>query len=88
MAFEPAQSKIPMTIGNIRHDITDCVGVDDEGAPLTPTVLFSIQVLDQNGKVMRIETGDEVPHMEQAQIDGQLAFIAAQRTKAVAEILG
>jgi len=80
MSFEPAQSEIPTAIGCIEHRITDYEGK-------TPTVHFSIQVLDQNGNVMRVLTGDEVPHMSQAQIDGQLAFVAAQRAKAVAEIL-
>ena len=81
MAFEPAQPEIPIAIGDISHVITDYV----DGAP---TVHFSIQVLDQNGNVMRVLTGDEVPHMSQAQIDGQFAFITTQRAKAVAEILG
>jgi len=81
MTFEPAVSETPTAIGDISHVITDYV----DGQP---TVHYSIQVLDQNGRVMEVRTGDEVPHMGQVQIDGQLAFIAAQRAKAVAEILG
>ena len=75
MAFEPVQTQIPTSLGDIEHIITDYV--DD-----VPTMTYSIQVLDQDGFVMRVLTGDEVPHLTQAQIDGLLAFAAVQRGKA------
>ena len=88
MTFEPAQPEIPAAIGDMEHVITEYVGLDDEGNPRVPTITYSVQVLDQSGNVMQVLTGDEQPHLTQAQIDGLLAFIAAQRAKAVAEILG
>jgi len=81
MAFDPAQPETLTAIGDIEPVITD-------HADGSKTMHYSIQVLDQNGSVTRVLTGDEQPHLSQAQIDGLLAFAAGQRGKAEAEILG
>jgi hypothetical protein len=47
---------------------------------------FFLQILDQNGEIMRVlpdgqrPQNDEVPHLTQTQINQLLAFMAARRT--------
>lgn len=75
MSFPQQVSRVPTSIGIIWHVIKD-----DPDNP--DGIRYIYQVRDQNGDVMKIEQGDEQPHLTQAQIDGLLAFAAAQRGKA------
>jgi hypothetical protein len=49
-------------------------------------VSYAVRVGYSDGS-QRVLSGDLVPHLSQAQINGLLSFVAAMRTKAVDEIL-
>jgi len=82
MAFDKQQPNTPTTIGEIRITIADPKGVTaDMGAG------FFVRVLNQNGELYRELSGDLVPHLTTAQINGLVQLMQALRALAVAEIL-
>ena len=75
MAFPGQAARTPTSIGKIWHIICDNPDTAD-------TIRYVYQVLDQNGAVMRTETGDELPHIGAPHTGNLVAFAAAQRAKA------
>lgn len=60
MVFTPESNKVPTSIGDISFTITDFETGSD-------TVDFSVQIKDADGNVMKIKTGDLVPHLSTQQ---------------------
>lgn len=79
MAFPQEQTRTPTSVGTIFIVLKDISG--------HKSARFVIEVEDQNGLTMRTLSGDLVPHLTQAQINGLLGLIADVRTQAEAEIL-
>lgn len=82
MAFPTQQSKTPDRIAaiEVRLYSPDPLGSEASGAH------YEAQVVYSDGEV-RLVSGNLVPHLTQAQINGLLSFMADMRTKANAEIL-
>ena len=81
MAFEAEQAKIPASIGDISVVLTDYI---DEETQSTAT--FEAQILQADGSIFRIPSGDLTPHLNAAQISGLQTLMADLRTKAQALI--
>ena len=82
MAFIKEQSKVPSSIGDISVVITDL-----EDPTENDQVHYSVQVLQTDGSIFRVATGNLVPHLTQNQINSLVAFMATLRAKAEAELL-
>ena len=79
MAFEKEVAKVPASIGDISIVLTDYI--DEE---TTSTAKYEVQILDADGGMFKMATGDLVPHLSAAQVNGLLALMADLRTKAQA----
>ena len=75
MAFTPESSKTPVSIGDISIVLTDYVGETD-------TVNYEVQVLQADGSIFRVATGNLVPHLTAGQIAALQDFMADMRTLA------
>lgn len=88
MAFTPEEPKTPASIGDISIVLTDYVGMDEDGIPLVDTADYEVQVLQADGSMFKVLSGNLVPHLTAGQISALQAFMSDMRAKAVAEILG
>lgn len=82
MAFNEEATRIPQAIGRIEILLISpdpLSGQQDEAQ-------YEVQVKYNNGETKNIY-GNLVPHLSPAQISSAQSFLAAMRTKAVAEIL-
>lgn len=84
MAFDKASTYIPVAIEDISITLTDYIETIER--PAHKTAEYSVQVLYSNGMI-KVMTGNLVPHLTQGQIDGLMDFMADMRTKAESEIL-
>lgn len=82
MAFTPEIAQIPDSIGDISITITDFIDPGTIGS-----VNYSVQVLQPDGSIFRVPSGNLVPHLTQSQIDALVAFMGTLRTKATNELL-
>lgn len=82
MAFPRQAARQPTAIGDVVVTLTDPDPLG-EGAP---NASYVVQVRHSDG-TLRLVSGDLSPHLSAAQISGLLSFMAAMRTKAIAEIL-
>ena len=84
MAFNKEAVRTPAAIG-----ATSFTGVDNPaGEP--DQLLFEVQVLDSAGNVLRVISGDLIPHIDGTSpisVDEFVQFSAWMRAKAVAEII-
>jgi hypothetical protein len=80
MAFNPETSLTPVSVGDIAIILTDYTDQPD-GAQ------FEIQVLQGDGELFRLATGDLGPHLTETQKSALTSFLADMRTKAEAELL-
>lgn len=76
MAFTPEQPKTPVAIGDIAVILTDHDGIE------TDEVGYEVQVLQADGSMFRLATGDLVPHLTPQQISALQSFMASMRTLA------
>lgn len=76
MAFTPEQPKTPAAIGDIAVILTDHDGIG------TDTVDYEVQILQADGSIFRLATGDLVPHLTSQQKTGLQSFMADMRTLA------
>lgn len=83
MAFEQEQGRMPASIGDISIVLTDYVGL---GEP--DTADYEVQVLQADGSLFRLASGNLVPQLTAGQISALQAFMVDIRAKAIAEILG
>jgi len=83
MAFTPEQPKTPASIGDISIVLTDYADIEE-----LDTADYEIQVLQADGSLFHLASGNLVPHLTAGQISTLQAFIADMRAKAIAEILG
>lgn len=82
MAFAREVVRTPTAIGDITIQL---FSADPTVGPQS-AAHYRVHVVMSDGGVKVVE-GDLVPHLTQTQINSLLAFMAAMRTKAVAEIL-
>lgn len=82
MAWSKEESKIPTSIGRIFIPLTD-----NDGVAANHIVTFNVEVLDQNGKVMEIRTGNLIPHLSSEWKATLIDFLGAMRAKANTDIL-
>lgn len=82
MAFTKEPVRTPTAIADLEVTLfsPDPLGTAPSGAT------FNVQVRYSTGEIRNL-TGDLVPHLTPAQITSLQNFMAAMRTKAVAEIL-
>ena len=71
MAFQIQDVLTPTSIGRIDHFLDDLSG--------SRALQFNLEVLDQFGDVMKMRSGDEVPHLTAQQISGLQAFMDSRR---------
>lgn len=80
MAFSEEPVRTPTSIGNMYITLTDlAVGTD--------TIRGVVEVRDQNDEVMRVWSGDLVPHLTAQQITQIQTFVASLRAQAADELL-
>ena len=85
MSLPQAESRIPTSIGDLSITLTDYIATEEQEAK--KDALFEIQVLNGDGNVMKIISGNLAPHLTQQQIQQLLAFGDWLRQKAEDEIL-
>lgn len=83
MAFEQEQERVPASIGDISVVLTDYISTEE-----TDSVGYEVQVLQADGSMFRLVSGNLAPHLTAGQISALQAFMADMRVKATAEILG
>jgi len=71
MAFEIQDVLTPTAIGRIDHFLDDLDG--------SRALQYNLEVLDQFGDVMKMRSGDEVPHLTAQQIAQLQTFLASRR---------
>ena len=74
MAFELQDVLTPTAIGRIDHFLDDLDGTTAHRA-----LQYNLEVLDQFGDVMKMRSGDEVPHLAAQQIAQLQAFMDSRR---------
>ena len=82
MAFPLEPIRVPVSIRDISIPLFDPDPLGEE----TQGVRYSVQVIFDNGDIA-VRTGDLVPELTPTQITDLQAFMAAMRTKAIAEFL-
>jgi hypothetical protein len=82
MAFTRETAVTPVAIA----DISIVLFTPEPGSDEQAGASYSVQVRMSDGTI-KVRTGDLVPHISQAQTNSLLSFMAAMRTKAVAEFL-
>ena len=80
MAFPVEPTRTPTSIGNFYVTLADY-------ADTTDTVRGIIEVRDQNGDVMRVWTGNLVPHLTSGEINALINFMATLRQRAADQLL-
>jgi len=78
MAFELQSILTPTSIGRIDHFLDDLDG--------SRALQYNLEVLDQFGDVMKMRSGDEVPHLAAQQIGGLQAFMDSRRAALPADL--
>ena len=78
MAFELQDVLTPTSIGRIDHFLDDLDGAR--------ALQFNLEILDQFSDVMKMRSGDEVPHLTQTQISGLQAFMDSRRAALPADL--
>lgn len=88
MAFAQQPIAAPASIGDITITLYDPGegSTATGGVPNVQGVAYSVRVVYSDGS-QRALSGNLVPHLSQAQINGLLSFVAAMRVKANDEIL-
>jgi len=81
MAFELQDVLTPTAIGRIDHFLDDLDGTTAHRA-----LQYNLEVLDQFGDVMKMRSGDEVPHLTAQQIAQLQTFMDSRRTALPADL--
>lgn len=82
MAFDRQANKIPTSIGEIRIKL-----LDENGDALNMSTFFVLQVLDQDGIVLKEIVGDLAPHLTQGEITALINFMQTLRQRATEQVL-
>jgi len=80
MPLPQLEQRTPTTIADISIQLTDYIAGVDQAE-------YSIQVLDQDGLLIKVLTGDLTPHLTGVQKIALQDFMSAIRAQAEAEIL-
>lgn len=78
MAFDLQDVLTPTSIGRIDHFLDDLDG--------SQSLHFNLEVLDQFGDVMKVQSGDEVPHLTAQQVSQLQSFMTARKTALAADL--
>jgi len=81
MAFEIQDVLTPTSIGRVDHFLDDLDGTAGKRA-----LQYNLEILDQFGDVMRVRSGDEVPHLTAQQIAQLQAFMDSRRTALLGDL--
>ena len=81
MAFELQAILTPTGIGRIDHFLDDLDGTAGKRA-----LQYNLELLDQFGDVMKMRSGDEVPHLTAQQITQLQTFMTSRRTALPADL--
>ena len=81
MVFELQDVLTPTAIGRIDHFFDDLDGTAGNRA-----LQYNLEILDQFGDVMKMRSGDEVPHLTAQQIGGLQAFMDSRRAALPADL--
>ena len=74
--FISEQPKIPAAIGDIAVILTDHDGITPDQAQ------YEVQILQADGSIFRVATGDLAPHLTSQQINALQGFMADMRALA------
>lgn len=74
--FTPEEPRVPAAIGDIAVILTDHDGSE------TDEVGYEVQILQSDGSMFRLATGDLVPHLTPQQITDLQSFMADMRVLA------
>ena len=86
MAFSQEQSIVPSAIGDFSVQLVDLI--DPPEGEATQSASFEIQVLDADGRVMRLVRGDLSLHITPLQRQALMDFMDSLRDKAKTEVIG
>ena len=78
MAFQLQDVLTPTAIGRVDHFLDDLTG--------SRALQYNLEVLDQFGDVMKMRSGDEVPHLAAQQIAQLQAFMDSRRAALPADL--
>ena len=78
MAFDIQNVLTPTSMGRIDHFLDDLDGVQ--------SLQFNLEIMDQFGDVMKVHSGNEVPHLTAQQITQLKAFMTARRADLPADL--
>jgi len=78
MAFELQSILTPTSIGRVDHFLDDLDG--------SRALQYNLEVIDQFGDVMRVRSGDEVPHLTQTQINQLQTLMDSRRAALPADL--
>ena len=78
MDFIPIVPKSPDHIGDISFVITDYL----DNAENTDSVSYSVQILQEDGSIYAVESGDLGPYLTAQQIEALVGFAAQMRVLA------
>ncbi|HUX75397.1 MAG TPA: hypothetical protein VMY40_02005 [Anaerolineae bacterium] len=81
MAFDLQSILTPTDIGRIDHFLDDLDGTAGNRA-----LQYNLEVMDQFGDVMKMRSGDEVPHLTAQQITQLQTFMASRRAALPADL--
>jgi hypothetical protein len=81
MAFPLQDIFTPTSIGRIDHFLDDIDGTNPNRS-----LVFHLEVNNQFGDVMKVLSGDEVPHLTGTQITQLQSFMAARRANLPADL--
>lgn len=86
MTLGPEPTEVPTDLGDIAYQFTEIVTEGDD--PIYPAQA-DIQILDQNGNVLRVRSvPNMIPFMLQSEIDTMLALYTTWRARAKAILIG
>lgn len=88
MAFAKEAVRTPVAVGDIRIITLDAGAgsVDVSGTPVQDSISYSLWVIYSDGSRKHLE-GNLAPHLTPTQINGAIAFAAAVRQIAEAQLL-
>jgi hypothetical protein len=75
MAFEVQNILTPTSIGRIDHFLDDLDGTNPNRV-----LQYNLEILDQFGDVLKMRSGNEVPHLTQPQINQLVNFMQSRRS--------
>jgi hypothetical protein len=83
MAFTPDPDRVQTELGDMGYQIFDPRPDGEESRSAT----WSAQILDQNGQIIHVRTGEMIPNMLPEEIQTMIALLEAWRARAAAGLI-